>query len=184
MATARTPRQSWVDAGLSELAENGPEAVRVESLARDLGVSKGGFYGHFADRNALLAEMLDAWEARCVTDVIELVEREGGDPLSKARKAASLTFATEIIPIDLAVRVWSRRDPAVAERLRRVDNQRMDYLRSSFAPAFPDKDDLEARCLLAFSAALGRVLIAADHPGHTRLEVIDLAAKVLFSEGE
>jgi hypothetical protein len=27
---------------------------------------------------------------------------------------------------DLAVRDWARRDPAVAERLRRIDNRRMD----------------------------------------------------------
>jgi hypothetical protein len=36
--------------------------VQVEVLARPLGVTKGGFYGHFADRNALLGEMLDAWD--------------------------------------------------------------------------------------------------------------------------
>lgn len=181
MTTTRTPRHLWIDAGLRALADGGPEAVRIESLARGLGVTKGGFYGYFADRNALLAEMLDAWERRSIADVIEHVERDGGDALIKATKAADLTFSSELLPIDLAIRAWSRRDPAVAERLRRVDNQRMDYLRTSFGPAFPDKDDLEARCLLAFSAAISTDLIAADHPRHTRDEVLDHAAKLLFS---
>ena len=45
---------------------------------------------------------------------------------------AALTFSSELLPIDLAIRDWSRRDQTVAERLRRVDNRRMDYLRLLF----------------------------------------------------
>ena len=59
MASTRTPRSSWIDEGLRALAAGGPDAVRIESLARALGVTKGGFYWHFDDRRALLAEMLD-----------------------------------------------------------------------------------------------------------------------------
>ena len=35
------------------MAEEGVDAVRVEAVARRIGVTKGGFYGHFADRQAL-----------------------------------------------------------------------------------------------------------------------------------
>ena len=54
MASTRTPRSSWIDAGLRALAAGGPDAVRIEPLARALGVTKGGFYWHFDDRWALL----------------------------------------------------------------------------------------------------------------------------------
>jgi AcrR family transcriptional regulator len=182
MAKARTPRQAWIDEGLRALATGGPDAVRIESLARTLGVTKGGFYGFFADRHALLQEILDVWERRSIEDAIEQAEREGGDVLTKAQRAADLTFSEELLPIDLAIRDWSRRDAAVAERLRRVDNQRIDYLRSSFGHAFTDKADLEARCLLAFSAAIASDLIAADHPDHSREEILDRAAKLLFAD--
>jgi len=180
MATARTPRTAWIDAGLAALAAGGPDSVRIESLARALGVTKGGFYGYFADRNALLTEMLDAWESRSVAQVLERVEREGGGAVARARRAAELTFSPELLPIDLAIRDWARRDAEVAARLRRVDNQRMDYLRSHVAGVFPDEGDLEARCLLAFSAAIASDLIVADHPHHTRDEVVDLATRLLF----
>lgn len=182
MPAARTPRAAWIDAGLHVLADRGPEAVRVEALARDLGVTKGGFYGYFADRNALLTEMLDTWERRSITDAIEEAERLGGDVLTKTMHAARLTFSAELLPVDRAIRSWARHDPDVAARLRRVDNERMEYLRASFASAFPDPDDLEARCFLAFTAALAGETIAADHPGHTREKVIDLAGKLLFGE--
>ena len=58
----RTPRSSWIDAGLSALAAGGPDAVRIEPLAKALGVTRGGFYWHFENRRALLDEMLDTWE--------------------------------------------------------------------------------------------------------------------------
>jgi AcrR family transcriptional regulator len=181
VAITRTPRNGWIVEGLRALAAGGPDAVRVEALARTLGVSKGGFYGHFSDRSALLAEMLDSWERMSTREVIERVEREGGDARVKLRKAGALTFSRTLLPIDLAVRDWARRDPAVAKRLRRVDNQRMEYLRELFGTFCSDEDDIEARSMLAFSLLIGNHFMAADHGTRSRAEVIDLAARLLES---
>src|ERR1700739_1893651 len=143
-AITRTPRSRWIEEGLRALAAGGPDAVRVEVLAQALGVTKGGFYGHFADRNALLDEMLDSWERMSTDEVLERVERHGGDVRAKLRLAGALTFSSELLPVDLAIRDWARRDQAVAERLRRVDNRRMDYLRQLFSAICRDKDEVEA----------------------------------------
>src|SRR3979409_892996 len=86
VANVRTPRGAWVDAALQALATGGPEAVRIEALAVSLGVSKGGFYWHFTDRQALLDEMLDSWEKAMVEDVIALVESHPGDPRAKLQQ--------------------------------------------------------------------------------------------------
>ena len=83
--------------------------------------------------------------------MLERVEREGGDARSKVGKAGMLTFSDALLPVDLAVRNWARRDAAVADRLRRVDNRRMDYLRELIGTFCADADDVEARALLAFS---------------------------------
>lgn len=80
MANARTPRGRWIEEGLRVLAAGGPEAVRIESLAQSLSVSKGGFYGYFRNRDALLAEMLDMWEREVTEAVIEEVENGGEMP--------------------------------------------------------------------------------------------------------
>jgi AcrR family transcriptional regulator len=182
MAQARTPRSKWIDEGLRALAAGGPDAVRIEPLAQALGVTKGGFYGYFDDRRALLEELLDTWERRSTDEVIERVERQGGDARTKARRAGALTFSSDgLLAIDLAIRDWSRRDRRVADRLRRVDNRRMDYLRSQFEAFFTDEDDIEARCMLAFSVAIANHLIAADHRARSRAEVLDLVVRRLFA---
>ena len=85
----RTPRTKWIDEGLRALAAGGPDAVRIEALAKSLGVSKGGFYGHFQDRKALLDAMLDTWERRTTDDVLARIEREGGDARTNIRPRGS-----------------------------------------------------------------------------------------------
>src|SRR5919206_39282 len=116
-APTRTPRASWIEEGLRALAAGGPEAVRVEALAQKLGVTKGGFYWHFDDRRALLAEMLDTWERTLVDEVIDRVEGEGGDARAKLRLLFALgTSVGALIKVELAIRDWARRDKAVARR--------------------------------------------------------------------
>jgi AcrR family transcriptional regulator len=176
----RTPRATWVDAGLRALAAGGPDAVRIELLAKSLGVTRGGFYGHFGNRGALLEAMLDTWEQAATDEVLEQVERSGGDPRTKIRRAGALTFSETLLPIELAVRDWSRRDAAVAARLRRVDNRRMQYLRSLFATFCRDEAEVEGRSVLAFSLAIGSHFMAADHGGHDRAEAIELAVRQLL----
>src|ERR1700744_2488211 len=57
--------EDWIKAGFAELARSGVEGVRVEGLAKNLGVTKGGFYRPSRDGAALLADMLPGWsEAR------------------------------------------------------------------------------------------------------------------------
>jgi AcrR family transcriptional regulator len=179
-APTRTPRSSWIEEGLRALAAGGPDAVRIETLAQTLGVTRGGFYWHFDSRQALLEEILDTWERLSVDEVIERVESEGGDARAKLRRLSVLAASSdEPLSIDLAVRDWSRREPTVAERLRRVDNRRMDYLRSLFGALSPDPDDVEARCLVFYSLWIGSHFIAADHGPRSRADVLKLALRGL-----
>lgn len=157
------------------MAGGGADAVRIEPLAKSLGVTRGSFYGHFEDRAALLEAMLDTWKQAAIDEVVAQVECRGGDPRTKIRRAGALTFSEQLLPIELAVRDWSRRDPTVAARLRQVDNQRMEYLRSLFAAFCSDQADIEARCVLAFSLAIANHFIAADHGAYSRAQALKLA---------
>jgi AcrR family transcriptional regulator len=175
VASTRTPRERWIDEGLRALAAGGPDAVRVEALARALGVTKGGFYWHFDGRGALLDEMLDTWERTAIDEVIERVEAGGGDARAKLRRLFGVAVGSGgVLTIDLAIRDWARRDRKVARRLKRADNRRMDYMRSLLGALVPDEDEVEARCMIAFSLWIGNHFVAADHRGRSRREVLEL----------
>ena len=180
MPTVRTPRERWVEEGLRSLAAGGPDAVRVEPLARTLGVTKGGFYWHFDDRRALLGEMLDAWERAAIDAVIEQIDTAGGDGREKLRQLFEIaTAGREVLDVDLAVRDWARRDRTVARRLRRADDRRMDYMRALFREFCPTEEEAEVRAFLAFSLWIGNHFIAADHGARSRADVLKLALRRL-----
>src|SRR4051812_22016420 len=68
---ARLGAGEWEAAALAALSESGPAGVAVEALARRLGVTKGSFYWHFEDRDALLRAALVAWENEYTERIIE-----------------------------------------------------------------------------------------------------------------
>jgi AcrR family transcriptional regulator len=179
-APTRTPRRKWIEEGLRALAAGGPGAVRVDPLAKALGVTRGGFYWHFEHRAALLEEMLDAWERVSIDEAIDRVEEGGGDAREMLRRLFSLAVSRpELLRIDLAVRDWARRDEAVAERLRRVDNRRMDYMRSLVGAFCADEVEVEVRCMFAFSLFVGSHFIRADNGSRSRGELLELGLRRL-----
>lgn len=180
MGVARTPREAWIEEGMRTLAASGVESVRIEVLAKALGVTKGGFYGYFADRNALLDAMLDQWERESIDEVLERIAREE-DPKSKVVLAGRLTLSGDrMLGIDLAIRDWARRDESVAARLRRVDSRRMDLLRDMIGTFCSDPAEVEARSLLAFCLAIGNQFLAADHGGRSREEIRARASAIIL----
>lgn len=174
-----------MEAAFEALAAGGPDAVRVEALAGTLGVSKGGFYWHFANRKDLLDRILTTWERAVVDTVIDTVDSRSVDPREKLRElleiAMEFGLAGRGIEAEIAIRDWARRDPVVAERLHRVDERRMAYLRSLFAQFCPDDADVEARCLVVYALFVSSPLIALQHPGQTRVEVIRHAVELLLA---
>jgi AcrR family transcriptional regulator len=181
MAKVRTPREAWVEAALQALAKGGPDAVRVEALAASLGVSKGGFYWHFKDRQALLGEMLDSWGKVVAEDVIAYLESRPGDPRAKLQELFELAPSVDFA-VELAIRDWARRDRDVAKRVRQVDNRRIEYLRLLFGQLCADDDEAEVRSMLAFSLFIGSYFIAAEHGERSRAEVLQLALDRLLSD--
>jgi len=183
VAKLRTPRDAWVEAATRALAAGGPDAVRVEALAKDLGVSKGGFYWHFEDRGALVEETLDTWERAGTEDVIATVDSEPVDPRAKLRRLFELAPAAKgLFAMELALRDWSRRDRDVAKRVHRVDERRMAYLRLLFGQFCADEEDVEARAMLAYSLFIGSYFVSAAHGKRTRAQVQQLAVDRLLDE--
>jgi AcrR family transcriptional regulator len=64
----RVSRDDWLQRGLEVLRESGVEVevevVKIDHLARSLGVAKTGFYWHFENRAELLESMLEYWARR------------------------------------------------------------------------------------------------------------------------
>src|SRR5256886_10621558 len=108
----RLDSQTWIAAAFDALAEGGIDTVRVEPLAKALGITKGSFYWHFADRRALLDAMLHSWmEGRIAAIRQQATDR--GDPAVALRQLADLyTRHANVrgLATELHIRAFARND--------------------------------------------------------------------------
>jgi AcrR family transcriptional regulator len=172
-------RMHWIAAALAALDEGGIEAVRVEPLAVRLKVTKGSFYWHFTDRDELLAAMLQAWEELGTLAVIDTVDAHGGAPAQRLRTLWAIARRTGRLQAEHAIRDWARRAPEVDVVVKRVDERRLEYLRTIFRALGCGGDELEARALLTYSLLIGDHFIKGRSSKAGRQRALDHALALL-----
>src|SRR5690348_18444965 len=79
-AHTRLSAADWERGALEMIAQEGVGALAVEALARRLGVTKGSFYWHFKNREALLQAALNRWEVDDTRELSGHVEAVGEHP--------------------------------------------------------------------------------------------------------
>ncbi|MHC4966580.1 MAG: TetR/AcrR family transcriptional regulator, partial [Planctomycetota bacterium] len=122
--------------------------VRVERLARDLGVAKSGFYWHFRDRDDLLRGLLRYW-AHEFTDVVRGDPRIRAErPLERLRGIMEVVVDHDLARYDLAMRSWAAHDPMAGRAFRRVYKTRLDFVGAAFAELGFKGEDLDMRTRL------------------------------------
>jgi len=179
----RLGRDAWVDAAFERLGAGGVEAVRVEPLAKDLGVTKGSFYWHFRDRDDLLDAVLEAWEARETDHYIAAAEAESGQPGERLRRFFRTVLADHAARApELAVRDWARHDKRTAEAVLKVDARRSAYLQERFVEAGQPQGEARARAALLYSLLVGEVMIRRRETPDERADRLNRALVLLTGD--
>lgn len=111
----------WLKTALARFADHGLDAVRVEVLARDLGVSKGSFYWHFHDRQDLLDKMLSLWEE---DELRWLDTDDGASAATRWARLVARTSAPDNLRREVALRSWARQDERVASRVAAIERKK------------------------------------------------------------
>ncbi len=131
----RLDRDAWLSEALEALREGGIDHVKVEPLAKRLGVTKGSFYWHFKDRADLLRALPDHWAKAQTEPVLAHAEGAGGGPLDKMRAVLEFLAHEDPDRYDNAMRAWAQFDPVVANAVAAIDSRRMAYAASLFEEA-------------------------------------------------
>lgn len=155
--------EDWARAALDALAAGGLEALAVEPIARQLGVTKGSFYWHFENRSALLRAALELWEKIETVDVLERIGDEA-DPYERIVKLFQHANAG-VRAGRLYLAIAAAEDhPMIAEFVQRVSQLRMNHLFESYlALGFPER---QARhwARFAYATFMGNLQIRRDTP--------------------
>lgn len=115
----------WVNAGLKALAKSGFSALKADTLANRLRISRGSFYWHFADVSAFHAAILRRWRKIALENIIEELDRATDDRLEALIHRAFVGGSG----IERAVRAWATADARARAAVEAVDVERIRYLR-------------------------------------------------------
>ena len=153
-ANTRVAKDDWTLAALAVIAERGVAGLRVEALARHLGITKGSFYWHFRDRTDLIATALDLWYRLGTLEIIEQLERID-DPEQRLRALFGKSFGDLVGgPID-ALLLGQVDDPVIGPAVVRTTTARLDFLARTLRSLGLPKQRAAARARLVYAAYIG-----------------------------
>jgi AcrR family transcriptional regulator len=173
----------WIAAGLAEIARSGVEGVRVEVLAKHLGVTKGGFYRRFKDRAALLEAMLQSWSEGRIAAIEQQAALDGAgarERLTSLIQLYSERMNTEGMAIELAIRQWARSDAAAAAAVAGVDAARLKNVGRLYRATGLAPDEADARAFLFYCFVFGQSLLFLDSGPRKRAQLIATSAEKLL----
>lgn len=139
---------------MAALVEGGVAAVAVEPLAAQLGATKGSFYHHFSNREALVAAALEEWERRDTLEVRERLQRIS-DPRARIHAVMTAAFTHRDGGVRDAALLASARDPLVRPVVERASALRVRYLADTYVELGLSRPQARRRALLTSAAYLG-----------------------------
>ena len=144
------------------IAEKGIRAVAIESLARRMGVTKGSFYWHFPNRDALLEQSLLRWEKH---DEANLQASLGAiaDPRERLRSFFRRTGREQLTHDVYSSLLTAADHPKVEPLLEMVAERRMKHIEAAFGEIGFIPEEASHRARLTYSTYLGFLQLQRQH---------------------
>lgn len=186
-------RDAWLDAAATAIAEGGFDNVRVLTLAKRLGVTRGSFYWHYQDHAELITSFLDRWRDRRLRELVHL-QPTSKDIETEVHRIVHMLLSepartTRRMRIELAVRDFARREPHAAKVVAEVDAARVAQTTSLLQNVSGDAQKARDMALLFYVATIGaQVVLTGTGEGEEaivrmeRLIAEILAAKACLRE--
>lgn len=180
--------EDWIDAAIDLLVSKSIDAVRVESLAKELGITVGSFYYHFKDRNDLLSKLLKRWHELTTAQVIRTIEGRSFTVEEALGEVLSLPFhgrsARRAAMIEFAIRAWARHDEMARQAVREVDEQRLSYYTRAFQDAGFNKSQAENRAFTVYSFQLSQSLLWELNDDMARKKLMHFTKELLLAPAD
>jgi len=156
---SRLTAADWEQAVLDLIAEQGVVGVSVEALARQLGVTKGSFYWHFATREALLKAALERWESQDIDNVFAQVEPIA-DPRERLCELFRRTGREARSHVIYSALLRALDHALVKPVMERVSRRRMEFLTVAYRQVGMPRAQAVHRARLAYAAYVGFLQLA------------------------
>ncbi len=155
--TTSLERQKWVDIAVQAMKDGGVQEIRVELLAKKLGITRGSFYWHFKKRQDLLDAVLEHWEKAGTLEIISVLENSKSASEERLRELLILSFSVseKDFSFERSIRAWAMTSFTVKEVVARVDQQRIAYLQQLYKEQGWSENDAKQNARLVYFSRTG-----------------------------
>jgi AcrR family transcriptional regulator len=177
-ASKRLDKSDWLDFALGELARKGYGALKAQTLAAGLGVTRGSFYWHFDDLDAFKRDLIAHWTDRTTEELVRAVVREG-DAAAQLRGLLKRALRSGAA-LERAIRAWATADDHVAGLVAAVDWRRLRFAEQLLAALGVPEAEIGPRARMLYWSAIGRLMMARpEDQDLTDAEIEALAGMIL-----
>jgi AcrR family transcriptional regulator len=166
--TESLTRDDWISGAWDMLGVNGLDGVRVEPLARRLGVTKGSFYWHFKDRQQLVEALLDRWFLIWDDQMSPRME-QAADPADRVWALFESVVGRVTRGQTVSLRMLSHNDADVARRIEERDAQRLGFLMEQLVAIGFSSDEARVRGQVYQTIMTGEYLRSGGLPLEERI---------------
>ena len=150
----RLDKNTWFIEGLSILRETGAVGLTIENLTKRLNKTKGSFYHHFKSRNHYTEKLLQHWEKEKTLEVVDISSK--GKTFSEINSMLfKLSEQNHDPELEVAIRAWALRDPLVKVFQKRIDEQRVNFLKEMFGLLTKDPEKTELMAVIRYCFYIG-----------------------------
>ncbi len=181
-------RSDWLQAGLTAVADDGPDGLRIDRLCRRLGVSKGSFHHHFAGAGDFKRALLDAYETLVVEALNNAIEQTAAttpqESLAGLTAAITSTQSFYRPELEVAIRAWAFSDSQVRAIQERVDRRRLESLEGIWSRILDDPAAVHTAALLPYLVGIGASLVQPPTPPDQLRGVYELLLGLVPNESQ
>ena len=181
----RLSKDVWLKHTLRTLGEVGVANIQIESLARDLNVTKGSFYWHFRDKDSLLSDALSYWYETATRIIGRAANRSFTDPMDRLQYLFSLALNRRYDvpggPVERALQEWARISEAASEITQRVDQERIRLISEAYIELGKSEADARRTATLALGQIIGLNVILRSRAGEDHAEYVQAFQKMFLT---
>ena len=144
-SSKRLSREQWLSNALEILSKEGNAKLRIETVTKALGVTKGSFYWHFKDRADFVRRIADYWARYSTEQVIEVINKSQGTASERLFDIMNFLYRKDHGKYDVSMRAWAAQEPEVARIVKKVDARRFSFVRALFIELGFKGQELEMR---------------------------------------
>lgn len=172
--------RAWIEAARRVLIREGIDAVKIDRLARECGVTRGGFYWRFRNRADLLDALLDDWRETNNAPFLAALAGPAGPDERFLRLSRLWVEEQDYSPdYDAAIRDWSRVSAPVRAVVEAVDRERIAALHHLFRDYGYADDEALVRARITYYHQVGYYALGAQSDDARRRELTPLYVQAL-----